>query len=306
MPQTSGVFAVPEMSTDPRVRVFRRTLSGLADFEGMEVDAYIVLMDQYAIVLDTLLCPEDVSEMMQAVQDEVAGKTLLCVNSHADWDHTWGNRYFSEHAVPILASTDCLTRMRSEEARKGLADYQARYPLFRNVEIVPPTITFNDRLSIVDSHLTLELLPAPGHHLDQIVAWLPEIRLLLAFDAVEKPLPCIENAACAPHMFETLERLVALHAERVLCSHGKSTSPALVKENLAYLREIEQRCRVLLQTHRPTRAEMEHASTLIDYPFDEVIAGVAEPVDRTFYSWAHENNVRAILEWIDNAIEAPA
>src|SRR5947209_10894903 len=160
----------------------------------MEVDAYVAIMHRYAVVLDTLLCPEDAAQMMQAVQDDLAGKTLLCVNSHADWDHTWGNGYFTgEHAVPILASAHCLTRMRSEAAREELAKYQTRYPLFRNVEVVPPTITFNERLTIVDSHLTIELLPAPGHHLDQIVAWLPEIRLLLAFDAVEKPLPCMEN-----------------------------------------------------------------------------------------------------------------
>jgi glyoxylase-like metal-dependent hydrolase (beta-lactamase superfamily II) len=146
--------------------------------------------------------------------------------------------------------------------------------------------------------MTIELFPAPGHHRDHIAAWLPELRLLLAFDAVENPLPCIENAEAVPSMFATLERFIALQPGQVLCSHGKTTSPALVQGNLAYLREIEHRSRQLLLTHRPTPQELEHASALIAYPLDEVIASAAEPVDRTFYGWAHDANVRYILEWL--------
>src|SRR5207253_3599574 len=63
------------------------------------------------------------------------------------------------------------------------------------------------------------------------------------FDAVEKPVPLIESAVGAPYMFATLESLIALQPQRVLCSHGKTTSPQLVQDNLSYLREIEQRCR---------------------------------------------------------------
>jgi hypothetical protein len=99
-------------------------------------------------------------------------------------------------------------------------------------------------------------------------------------------------------MFTTLEYFLALEPQRVLCSHGKTTSIAMVKENLAYLREIERRSRALLATHRPTTAELEHASILINYPFHEVIAGLTGPIDRTFYSWAHDNNVRCVLQWL--------
>src|SRR6266481_1169079 len=61
MPSPNEIIAVREISTDERVRVFRRTFHGMKEFEGMEVDAYIVITDRYLIVLDTLLCPEDVS-----------------------------------------------------------------------------------------------------------------------------------------------------------------------------------------------------------------------------------------------------
>lgn len=300
MPATEGVIRVPEISGDARVRVFGRNFNVIGEFEGMEVNAYILVTARHVVVLDTMLCPGDVSLMMQAVKGELEGRTVLCINSHADWDHAWGNAYFTGvHAAPIIAHEHCLLRLQSAEAREELANYQQRHAIFKDVVLVPPTVTFAQGLTIHGGDLTVELLAAPGHHLDQIVAWMPELRLLLAFDAVEKPIPVIEGPDCVPHMFTTLERLIALQPQRVLCSHSKTTSPELVQANLAYLHEVERRSKRLLQAHRPTERELDHASALINFPFDEVVAGVSEPVERTFYAWAHENNIRAIVRWLN-------
>jgi glyoxylase-like metal-dependent hydrolase (beta-lactamase superfamily II) len=293
------LFPVPNVGGDKRVHVFRRVFNMIDEMEGMEVDAYIVVSERYVVVLDTMLCPADVAEMMNFVAEELPGRAVLCVDSHADWDHAWGNAYFTgEHAAPIIAHDYCRMRLQSQEEADGLAEFQQSYALFREVRLVPPTITFAHSMTIHGGDLTIELKAAPGHHPDQIVAWIPELRLLLAFDAVEKPLPLMDDQRCVPDMFITLERLLALQPERVLCSHGKSTSPQLVADNLHYVREIEHRSRLLLQKQRPSKEELEHASALIDYSFDEVTAGVDGQIDRTFYEQGHENNIRAVLRWL--------
>lgn len=302
---SEGVFFVPDMSTDTRIRVFRRNLSLPGEFDEMEVDAYAIVTERFLVLLDTLLCPEDMAVVMQHVQEELPGRQLLVVNSHADWDHSWGNSYFTgAHTAPIIAHDYCLVRMQSEEVETGLKDYQHRFPVFRSVQLMPPTITFSERFTIHGGDLTIELIPAPGHHPDHIAAWIPELRILLAFDAVEKPLPFMEDALSVQPMFATLERFLALEPEQVLCSHGKSTSPKLVQDNLAYLREVERRASLLLRTRKPTSADLEHASTLIGYPFEEVIANSTEPVDSTFYSWAHDANAHHIVQWLMS--QAPA
>jgi len=299
MTSPNEIIPVLDISTDARVHVFRRTFYGLEEFDGMEVDAYVVITDRHVVVLDTLLCPEDVSTMIQSVSSELHGRSLLCVDSHADWDHAWGNCYFTgENVAPIIAHENCLTRLQTAEAQNELLDFQKRSSTFKNVFLLPPTIIFNQSFTIHDSNLTIEILHAPGHHLDQVVAWMPELRLLLAFDAVEKPLPIIEGANCVPYMFTTLEQLIALQPLRVLCSHGKTTSPDQIKQNLAYIREIESRCKSVLQKRRPVEPEPIHVSELINYPFDEVVEGTTGTIDRTFYAWAHENNCQAILKWL--------
>jgi glyoxylase-like metal-dependent hydrolase (beta-lactamase superfamily II) len=303
MTSQNDIIPAPGLSTDQRVRVFRRTLHGLDEFEGMEVDAYIVITDRHVVVLDTLLCPEDVSIMLQSVKSELHGRSLLCIDSHADWDHSWGNCYFTEENVaPIIAHEQCLTRLESAGAQIELLDFQNRSSTFQNVFLQPPTITFNQSFTIHDSNFTIELLHAPGHHLDQIVAWMPELRLLLAFDAVEKPLPLIEGANCVPYMFTTLEHLISLQPLRVLCSHGNTTSPEQIKLNLAYVQEIKRKCESLLQKRHPGASELTHVSELIEYPFDEVINEIIGPFDRAFYTWAHENNCQSILKWLMNKL----
>ncbi len=293
------IVAPPELSVDERVRVFRRAFTEMEEYVEMTVDAYAVISKRYVVICDTLLSPTDMQPIMEWVSDALlAGRQLLVVNSHADWDHCWGNSYFSASA-PIIAHELCQERMRSEEAKRELADFQDRYyALFDDVELTPPTLTFTDSLTISGGDLTLELFSAPGHSADHIAAWIPELRLLLAFDAVEFPLPLIDNAESVGEMFTTLERFLALQPENVLCSHGNRSDPGLVNRNLAYLREIEIRCRTLLSTHYPTDEELEQAPELIGFPFSEVIANIAEAVDTAFYSEAHAANVRAIMNWL--------
>ncbi|HXZ03259.1 MAG TPA: MBL fold metallo-hydrolase [Ktedonobacteraceae bacterium] len=301
MPSPKEIIPVFEMSTDERVRVFRRTFHGINEFEGMEVDAYIVITDRHVIILDTLLCPEDVSVMLDSVKGELRGRSLLCIDSHADWDHSWGNCYFTgENAAPIIAHDHCLTRLKSTEAHVELLEFQQLSSTFKNVFLLPPTITFDQHFTIHGGNLTIELFHAPGHHFDQIVAWLPELRLLLAFDAVENPLPLIEGVDCVPHMFTTLEHLIALQPLRVLCSHGMTTSPDQVLQNLAYVHEIERRCKSVLQKRQPGAQELVQTSELINYSLDEVICETTGTVDRVFYTKAHENNCQAIMKWLMN------
>ena len=299
MQLSQDIREVSEISPDPRVRVFRRSLPGVENFEGMEVNAYVVLGESHVVILDTLLCPADMAQVMATIEPELGNRQLLCVNSHADWDHVWGNGYFdSTRHVPILAHDNCRLRLLSPEAHLELNDYKNKSTLFGQVTLLPPTLTFSEHLTIADDSLTIELLHAPGHCRDQIVAWLPAIRLLLAFDAVEMPLPCIEDSSCAPLMFSTLKRLNTLNAQHVLCSHGNTTSPTLIQENLAYLDQIAQRIKRNRHLFELEGADFEHVAESISYPFDEAIAHITEDVDRTYYGWAHEQNARAILQWL--------
>ncbi len=74
MAAPEGVFFIPERSNE-RVRGFRRNFAMTDGFEGIEVDAYVLVTDRYLVVCDTMLCPEDAATMMQMILRRVGWPT---------------------------------------------------------------------------------------------------------------------------------------------------------------------------------------------------------------------------------------
>jgi glyoxylase-like metal-dependent hydrolase (beta-lactamase superfamily II) len=299
--QTSTPFVVANLPIDSRIRVFRRFFSAPGEFDELQVDAYCITTRNFIIICDTLLCPEDMQYMLQTLQEQLAGRQLLIINSHADWDHTWGNSYVQTAAAPnalLIAHALCAQRMNTAENQAFLQDYQQRFPLFKHVAITTPRLAFTDTLSLDGGDLQLELLHTPGHCSEHCSLWLPALRVLLAFDAAESPFPTIGNIAGVTDMFETLEKLVSLQPVTVLCSHGQTSNPDILTKNLSYLRTIAQRAKTLLASLHPDSKQLEQAAELINYPYAEVIANHTDSIDHSFYREMHAQNVRYVLQWL--------
>ena len=59
--------------------------------------------------------------------NEIAGREVLVVNSHADWDHPWGNNYFTgERRATIIGHELCRARMQSQEALNAFKGFLGR------------------------------------------------------------------------------------------------------------------------------------------------------------------------------------
>jgi glyoxylase-like metal-dependent hydrolase (beta-lactamase superfamily II) len=214
-----------------------------------EVDAFIVRTERYTVLIDTLSTPR-----LGAAAAELVGadQRLLVVNTHADWDHVWGNAAVTGRA-PIIAHAAALDRLRAPAARTTLADKARAEPRFRDVQIVEPTVTFTDTLTIAGGDLTLELIHTPGHTPDHVVVWIPELRIVLAGDAVEDPLPELwDDTPASLHLMRTsLEAIQALGAKLVLPSHGRTTDPGIIARNLAYFDDLTGRVGDLIAAELP-------------------------------------------------------
>jgi len=291
---------VTDLSPDARVQVFRSFFSAPGEFDNLSVDAYVVITERCVVFCDTLLCPEDMRLVCEALSDDVMkGKQLLVIYSHADWDHVWGTHYLLERYTPVIIGHEhCRTRLLSVEEKRLLHEYQENFAVFRPVVLVPPAITFRDGLNIYGGDLTLELFSAPGHQMDQIAGWIPEIQLLLAFDALEYPLPGIGAPELVLDMFRTLERFRELQPTCVLCSHGNMASPLLIEQNSRYLREIESRSRALLARQLVSEDEMAEPAQLIGYSYAEATGVVREQIDHVYYEYTHAENIRCMLRWL--------
>jgi len=270
-------------SLDPRVNIVRA---------GTEVDAIVVRTRRFVALIDTLCTPEQCQQALQLLGPELAGRPLLVINSHMDWDHYWGNQVIAARA-PIIAHSASLARLRDPSAAKTLHDKSRKESRFDGIELVGPTVTFDGSLTLSGGDLTLELIHTPGHAPDHISVWIPELKLCLAVDTLEEPIPVVwstqpEDLAL---LLSSIRHIRGLGARMILPAHGQTCDPGLADRNLAYFDELANRVGELAVDDLLSD-ELPHRPGFV---FDDLVKNVgnlAEP-DLAVYRAFHVRNLAA-------------
>lgn len=291
------VTLVPNGGWDERILVCRC---------GTLVDTFIVVSERYVVLVDTLINAATAAALLEIARPHLPARRLLAVNTHADWDHAWGNQVFDGlwalHPAPILASRGCAERLRAADSDEKLAQMRARFPRrFDDVVLTPPTVLFEQRLAIDGGDLTLELFATPGHRHDHIAVYIPEIRTLLPGDAAELPFPFVESAATLPAMRDSLARMVALDPAVALYCHAPETAgPVVLRRNMDYFDTIERRCRDALARGVPARPAADaDVEALVGFPYAEAVpSDMDADALAGFYRPGHQAAIRAMLEWL--------
>ncbi len=292
---------VPNAGWDERILVVRC---------GTLVDAFVVVSQHYVVLVDTLINPRTAAELLRIAAPHLEGRQLLVVNTHAHWDHCWGNQLFSgpgaTHPAPVIATRRCTQLFARPEAHEKLAQQRASQPdRFGEVVLMPPTLLFDERLRIDGGDLMLELFATPGHAADHIAISIPEIGTLLAGDAAELPFPFVESAATLPELRASLARMAALEPRVVLYCHAAGvSSPQLLHDNMAYFDEVERRCRDALASGAPARpSDDTDIEALVGFPFEAAIPAGHDPALLAgFYRGGHHGTIRAMLEYLSQTL----
>ncbi|MEM8533573.1 MAG: MBL fold metallo-hydrolase [Chloroflexota bacterium] len=296
---TDSVELVPNNGWDSRILVCRC---------GKLVSTFIVVTTHYVIMVDTLINKATASALLAIAAPHLAGRQLLVINTHADWDHAWGNHVFagpdSTISAPIIASQQCAKRLRTQEMAEGLRSMRGNAPeRFNDVRLTPPTLLFDQQFTIDGGDLTLELFATPGHTADHVAIYLPEIRTLLAGDAAELPFPFVESAESLPLLRDSLARMAALKPAYALYCHAPVTSgPTVLAQNITYFDMVEQRCRTALANGiSPQLVDDNDIEELVKFPYADAIPTDMDADElANFYRPGHRGALRAMLEYLSN------
>jgi glyoxylase-like metal-dependent hydrolase (beta-lactamase superfamily II) len=275
------------------------------------VDSFIVVTARHVVVVDTLLGPATAGALLDLARPHLRdGRSLLVVNTHADWDHCWGNGVFAGPGAalpaPIIATRACAARFRDGELAATLAERRAEEPgRFDGVRLTPPTLLFDELLTIDGGDLTLELFGAPGHTADHLAIFIPEIATLLAGDAAEFPFPFAASAEALPQIRATLARLAALNPRVALYCHApEGGGPALIAQNIAYFDGLEARCRAALARGVTAGVAPEKAEEAVGFPFAEALPpGTDSTALPDMYRNGHREHLRMMLAWLASSGE---
>jgi glyoxylase-like metal-dependent hydrolase (beta-lactamase superfamily II) len=292
---------------DERITIFRAD----EDEAGERVDAFAIVTQNYVVFIDTLSTPALARAMIAAMREPLAVRQPLVINTHADYDHCWGNAAFAADGMlpsPIYGHALAATRMESAERQQLLREKQ-RDPIFAEVRLIAPTRLITAQTSLNGGDLSLVLLPTPGHRPDHIAVWLPSIGHLITGDAAESPFPYVTEASDLPLLVDSLKQLDALQAQVVLPCHGSTTDGALMARNLRYFATVHERCQHAIETNTLPAdwADREHLAEVIAMPYDEAlaIAEVARTDTPAMYEEFHELAIKATLVVLHEERKAP-
>lgn len=219
------------------------------------VRAALLLGRRRSVVVDTLTSPEDMAPLLAIATQH--GRPIVVVNTHADWDHVWGNAAFP--GATIVGHQLCRARLLGDAERATLAQKRQEQPhRYAQVLLNPPDVTFATAMTLDLGGLTLELHHLPGHTEDCLVAYVPEQRLLLAGDCAEDPLPLL-NSGPLDGWIHDLRAWAARDVDTVVPSHGAISDPALLRENAAYLERLLDNTAAPLQPDLPAFYVAAHA-----------------------------------------------
>ena len=283
----SGVERATYPGLDERISVLRL---------GETVDAVFVRTARFNVLIDTLDTPETCRAALDLVGD-TANRPLIVVNSHMDWDHFWGNAAVGGRSV-IIAHAKAVERFGDRSVRDVLKRKTAEDARFGSVELLAPTVTFQNRIRLEGGDLTLDLIHTPGHTPDHVAVWIPEVGTCFAVDAVECPIPKVwsDDPEDLRSLVASLRLIENLEAQHVVLAHGHTDSPSIVGQNLRYFEMLAQR---IGQLGRLITIDEES-----DLPegldlFDIVEDRPSLPSEaRRFYERFHRANLRATIRSI--------
>ena len=204
----------------------------------VQVTAGIVLTSMGAVLIDTLLYPEESLKIKQFVEERLSTTVRYVINTHFHADHTSGTCFFPDAQV---VSHRLCRELLNTRGRDGLKRMQTNSPEFEAVELVLPNIVFDDEITLTVGNTTFLLWSSPGHSPDSIACLVQEANVLFAADTV-MPIPYFVDGSF-DDFNKSLQRLQNQPYENIIQGHGEVVLRGEVTEkiesDLEYLKKLE-------------------------------------------------------------------
>ncbi len=162
--------------------------------------------------------------LMEARED----RPIVVFNTHSDYDHHWGNCYFSP--CTIISHAEC----RENIIKNGANDLkQYREHMRGRVTLTRPNLVFTDRLRFPEEGV--EFFWSPGHTTDSASCIDHVDQILIAGDNIESPIPYLRGPNFEQYG-TTLRGYMDLRPRYIVTGHDNiQTDLNLLRSNLRYI-----------------------------------------------------------------------
>jgi glyoxylase-like metal-dependent hydrolase (beta-lactamase superfamily II)/pimeloyl-ACP methyl ester carboxylesterase len=221
-------------------------------YDPLDVSIVVVEGAARLLVVDSRAEPAEAEALLGDIRERFDKPVRWLVNTHAHYDHTFGNqvfgpgsetdaaiyghanieRHFAEHEAPRLAA------WRADPAREPDRHWS-------DVRLTPPTHPVDRPVTLDLGGRVVLLRPQPPAHTDtDLVLLLPDVRVWIVGDLVEESGPPMYGSGSFPFGWpDVLDELVAemQPGDLVVPGHGRVVGPEFVARQAADLHEVAGR-----------------------------------------------------------------
>ena len=174
--------------------------------------------------------------LLDAIRKVTPSPVRSLVNTHHHGDHTNGNCMFTD--ATVIGHRRCRDGVLAQVI--GGLDAVFGHVEWGDLTIRAPEVVFDDALTIYADDLRIELhhLGTPAHTVGDVVAWLPEQRVLFTGDLVfNGGTPFMLMGSVAGGL-TALARLRAFDATTLVPGHGPVCTPSAIDDVERYLQFV--------------------------------------------------------------------
>ena len=246
-------------------RVYRRR------YRSFDLNVGAVVGDDQVLVIDTRGWRAQAEELRRDLRLLSPFPWRQIVNTHAHFDHCFGNELFGEAAIWGHERCAENLRTRGEEQRANMiAGMPDVADDLAEVEIVPPDNLVSERATLLVGGRDVELrYLGRGHTDNDLVVLVPDAGVVFAGDIVEEGAPPSYGDAWPLEWPVTVDRLLAIAPATVVPGHGDVVDLAFVRRQRGELAEMAELCRQV------ARAELAPEAAIARAPFAEREARLA-------------------------------
>ena len=241
----------------------------------------IIIGDDSVMIIDATATPVMAQSVIAKVREITDKPIKYVVLTHYHAVRVLGaSGYKGEGLEQVIASQDTYDLI-VERGQQDMDSEIGRFPrLFDSVESVPgltwPTIAFKGEMTLWMGKLEVKIMQVGrGHTKGDTIVWLPSQKICFSGDLVEADAACYTGDAYLADWPQTLDRLAALGAEKLVPGRGPALmNPEQVQKGLAYTRDfvstLYRSAQEAVAQGMDLKATMEHTRKNMDPKFADV------------------------------------
>ncbi len=218
-----------------------------------QVTAGAIVTDEGAILIDTLLFPEETKAIKNYLENRLDCMVKYVINTHYHADHTYGTCLFPN--AMVVGHRLCYDLLNTR-GREGLTQAQHGTSELDEIQIALPHLVFDSRtINVYLGNKTVQLWHSPGHSPDSIVCLVKEDRVLFAADTL-MPLPYFVDGSYDDFV-QSLHALQNNNFENIVQGHGEVVLRGEIEDKIAsdlrYLAAIKKHAETASTKSDPER-----------------------------------------------------